>query len=229
VLRDWAAQRYPAGAVPYLVSALERSEFINHHGRWHLEYWLTKSIGDEWGDYPYYFSRVLTRSRYKWTHDPADRELEEKLYHPDAETVRRLVAEKDQVVAAARAALDDLRQAGRHLPPPALARWREDFAFLLDAALLQREWIRAYFALRQYLDRPAEEHRLVLEDALAKLEQQERLPGLTYGLDPATGRRYHIDGFVLEMRWRARNRERALAEDARILDRARAEAEVARR
>ncbi|HEX6738594.1 MAG TPA: hypothetical protein VF310_09995, partial [Vicinamibacteria bacterium] len=202
VLRDWAARRHPAGAVPYLASALKRSEFINHHGRWHLEYWFTKSIGDEWGDYPYYYSRVFTRSRSKWSQDPADRELEEKLYHPDAETVRRLVAEKDQVIAEARAALDDLRQAGRHLSPAVLARWREDFTWLLDAALLQREWVRAYFALRQYLDRPAEEHRVVLEDALERLEQQERTPGVAYGLDPATGRRYHIGDFVLEMRWR---------------------------
>ena len=43
VLEDWAAQRYPAPAVPHIVSALKRSEMINHHGRWHLEYWFTKA------------------------------------------------------------------------------------------------------------------------------------------------------------------------------------------
>ena len=54
-------------AVPHIVSALKRSEFINHHGRWHLEYWFTKEIGREWGDYAYIYSRVLQRSRFKWT------------------------------------------------------------------------------------------------------------------------------------------------------------------
>jgi hypothetical protein len=218
VLRDWAGRRYPAGAVPYVVSALKRSEWIQHHGRWHLEYWLTKAIGTEWADYVYYYSRVRARSRYKWSHDPNDKAFEEKLYHPDAATFERLVAEKDQVIAEVRAGLADVRSASRYLKPEAAAALREDFNFLLDAALLQREWIRAYFAMRLYMDKPAEEHRAVVDDALARLEQQERTPGIVYGLDPATGRRYNIDGFALEMRWRMANRARARTEDERILE-----------
>src|SRR5581483_4487437 len=226
VLRDWAARRYPAEAVPYVASALKRTEFINHHGRWHLEYWFTKNIGTEWADYPYYFSRVVTRSRYKWSHDPADQALEEKLYHPDAETFRCLVAEKDEVIAQVKASQADLRQAARHATPEQLAPLLEDFRFLLDAAMLQREWVRAYFAERMFMDKPSEESRMVMEDALTRLEQIERTPGVTYGLNPATGRRYNIDGFVLEMRWRVANRARALAEDARILQDARNFADV---
>src|SRR5204862_2863371 len=140
--RDWASQRYPARAVPYLVAALARTEAINHNGRWHLQYWITKEIGREWADYAYIYSRVLQRSRFKWTKDPADRALEEKLYHPDLATFRRAVAEKDQVVAAVRAGQADLRQAARYLTAEQLAPLREDFRFLLDAALLQREWVR---------------------------------------------------------------------------------------
>jgi hypothetical protein len=200
---------------------MKRSEFINHHGRWHLEYWFTKSIGTEWANYNYYFSRVVARSRYKWTHDPADKELEEKLYHPDETTFRKLVAEKDEVIAQVRASQADLRQAARYCTPEQLAPLEEDFRFLLDAALLQREWIRAYFAQRMFMDKPTEESRTIVEDALKKMEQIERTPGVTYGLDAAAGRRYHIDGFTLEMRWRMANRSRALAEDARILQDAR--------
>ncbi len=221
VLVDWAKRHYPAEAAPYIASALKRSEFINHHGRWHLEYWFTKSIGTEWANYNYYFSRVVARSRYKWTHDPADKELEEKLYHPDPETFRKLVAEKDEVIAQVRASQADLRQAARYCTADQLAPLEEDFRFLQDAALLQREWIRAYFAQRMFMDKPTEESRMIVEDALQKMEQIERTPGVTYGLDPATGRRYHIDGFTLEMRWRMANRSRALAEDARILQDAR--------
>ena len=54
MLGRWAAARYPARAVPYIVSALKRSELINHRGRWHLEYWLHKEIGREWGDYAFH-------------------------------------------------------------------------------------------------------------------------------------------------------------------------------
>jgi hypothetical protein len=217
VLRDWARRRYPASAVPYVASALKRSEDINHRGRWHLQYWLTKAIGTEWGDYPYYYSRVRARSRYKWSHDPADQALEEKLYHPDPELVRQLVAEKDEVIEQVRAAQREVRAASRYLPPEPAASLVDDFDFLMDAALLQREWIRAYFSLRLFMDHPSEEYRDRVETALAQLEQYERTPGVTYGLDRATGRRYHIGEFALEMRWRLANPARAKAEDERIL------------
>lgn len=218
VLHDWSAKRYPAGAVPYIVSALKHSEFINHHGRWPLAEWMTKSIGEEWGDYPYYYGHVLERARSKWTHDPADKELEDKFYHPDMEFFHRIVAEKDEVVAQVRAAQNDLRQASRYATAEQLAALREDFRFLLDASLLQREWIRAYFAQRMFIDHPSEEYRMVMEDALTKLEQYEHTPGVTYGLNVETGRRYNIDAFELEMRWRVANRARAKADDARILE-----------
>ena len=227
VLRDWTARRYPAQAVPDLVSAFKRTELINHRGRWHLEYWVTKEMGSEWGDYAYCYSRVLQRSRYKWTHAPADKALEEKLYHPDVETFRKAVAEKDQVVAQVRAAQADLRQAGRYLTPEQLAPLQEDFRFLLDAALLQREWIRAWFAHRLYIDRPAPEWRKAMDEALAKLELYERTPGVTYGLNAETGRRYNIGAFVAKLRARAADRAAARAEDARILEITRLAADVA--
>jgi hypothetical protein len=226
---DWAARRgFAAGAVPHVASALRRSEFIQHHGRWHLENWLTKSIGAEWGDYPYYYGHVLERARSKWTNDPADRELERKLYHPDAETYHRLVAEKDEVIAQVRAGQADLRAAARHATAEQLAPLVEGYRFLQDAALLQREWVRAYFSLRRYMDDPKEEYRVTMEDALARLERFERTPGVTYGLNVATGRRYNIDAFALEMRWRAANRSRALDEDRRILEAVRHRLDVAR-
>jgi hypothetical protein len=218
VLRGWAARRWPARAVPGIVAAYKRSEAINHLGRWHLGYWLTKEIGREWHDYPYVYSRVLQRSRYKWTKSPADRALEEKLYHPDEETFRRVVGEKDQVIAQVRAAQADLRQAARHLTAAQLAPLQEDFRFLLDAALLQREWVRAYFGLRRFLDQPTAANRQIVEEALTKLEQHERTPGLTYGLNLETGRRYNIDGFVREVRKRLADRPAALVEDAKILE-----------
>ncbi len=229
VLRDWASRRYPARAVPHLVSALKRSEFINHYGRWHLESWFTKEIGQAWGDYTYFFPRVRQRARSKWTGWRTDRELEDKLYHPDPLTFARAVEEKDRVVAEAEAALSDLRLAGRYLTAAQLAPLREDFGFLLDAARLQREWVRAYFAHRRFIDDPRPEHRRTMEDALTRLETIERTPGITYGLDARTGRRYNIDGFVKALRARTADRKAALAEDARIMKLTAAAADAANR
>jgi hypothetical protein len=229
VLTEWAGKRYPQRAVPWIVSAMTRTEFINHHGRWHLQEWLTKSIGSEWGDYRYYYARVLERSRFKWTHDPADKELEEKLYHPDQATFDKLVAEKDQVIAQTRASIADLHQASRYLTAEQMKPLEEDFRFLLDAALLQREWIRAYFAMRMYMDEPNVQYKSVMDDGIARLEAQEKNAGVTYGLNPETGRRYNIDAFVLEMRWRVQNRWRAQQEDDWLLDEVRRIGDVANR
>jgi hypothetical protein len=227
VLGDWAGRRYPARAAPYLARAFARTEMINHRGRWHLGYWLTKEIGREWGDYAYVYSRVLQRSRFKWTHDPADKALEEKLYHPDEATLRRALAEKDEVVAEVAAALGDLRQASRYLTAAQLGPLREDFRFLEDAALLQREWIRAYFTHRMFIDHPTPELRRAMEAAIAKLEQLERTPGVSYGANPGTGRRYNIDVFVRELRRRSADVPAARTEDQRILDITRRAADVA--
>ena len=84
--------------------------------------------------------------------------------------LRRVLAEKDKVLADVRASQNDLRQAARYLTPEQLAPLREDFRFLLDAALLQREWVRAYFAQREFIDRYLEGADCVLEsDALASV------------------------------------------------------------
>ncbi len=227
VLADWAKKRgYAADAVPFLVSAAKRSEFIQHHGRWHLGYWFTKDIGAQWGDYYYYFSRVPVRGRYKWSHDAADQTLEEKLIHPDAATLAKLVAEKDEVIAQVRAGQADLTKAQSFLLPDQLAPWIEGYAFLDDAALLQREWVRAYFGMRMFMDKPTAETRALVADALTQLQRIERTPGVSYGLNSATGRRYNIDAFVLEMTWRMANRNRALMEDARILEMARLDPDI---
>ena len=219
VLLDWARQRFPDAAAPYVAAAFRRTEFIHHHGRWHLENWFTKSIGDQWGNYPYYFGHLLQRSRFKWTSDPSDQALEASLCHPDRPTFDRIVAEKDEVLAQVNLAQADLEKAFAYLTAEQRAPLEEDFRFLVDAARLQREWVRAYFAQRMFMGEPRPEYRMMAEDAMRRLEQYEATPGFTYGIDQATKRRYKIDQFVLEMRWRLANRRRALAEDQSILER----------
>ena len=168
--------------------------------------------------YPYYFAHILLRSKYKWTHDPADKKLEEGLYNPDQALFDRLVGEKDQVIEQVHAGMADIERASRFLTPEQAQPFQEGFRFLLDAAEVQKQWTRAYFAERMWMNRPGPQSEAVVRDALAKLEALDQAPGVNYGRNAQTGHRYHIDQFVLEMRWRLANRNRALAEDARLLD-----------
>ncbi len=219
VLIDWAKRRYPyaLNAAPYLASAFERTQFINHNGRYHLGVWLTKSIGSEWDDYRYYFGHIAQRSRYKWTLDPADKELENKIYFPDENMFNKLVAEKDEVIKQVNESIEDLKVVNKYLTPQDMASINEDFRFLLDAARLQKEWVRAFFAQRLYMQKPHQKYLDILNDALIKLQEIEKTPGVIYGLDTETKRRYNIDKFILEMQWRVTNRSRALEEDRIIL------------
>jgi len=95
---------------------------------------------------------------------------------------------------------------------------REGFRYLLDAAELQKQWTRAFFAMRMWMEEPRADREMVVADALARLEAMDRLPGIPYGRDPRTGHRYNIDRFALEVRWRMANRARAREEDRRILE-----------
>lgn len=219
VLNKWALKRYPYApqAANYLSSAFKRTQFINHNGRYFLEWWLTKSLGAEWGDYPYYLGHIHSRTRFKWTNDPADEKLEYSLIFPDDEIFDQLVYEKERVIEAVEESIKDLKKANRWLMPEDAKALDEGFSILLDAVLLQKEWTRAFFGMRLYMQHPEEQYEIIVRDALTKMQHREMIPTITYGLDTSTGRRYNIDKFVLEMEWRMANRERAIEEDKRIL------------
>lgn len=228
VARDWAVRKYGEGGADYIASAYKRTQFINHHGRYHLGFWLTKSIGSEWDDYRYYFGHLMLRSRFKWTRDPADKELETRLYFPDIDIFNQLIAEKDEVLRQISASLKDLKLASRYLTREQLAPLEEEFNFLLDAGKLSRQWTWAFFAQRLNMQEPKDEYPMLEEDAFHKLEELDTMSGVSYGLNPETGHRYNIDHFVLEMRWRMANPRRARAEDQRILEQIKAKMDVRR-
>jgi hypothetical protein len=87
----------------------------------------------------------------------------------------------------------------------------------LDAGKLTKEWARAYFAQRLYMQQQNDEYKMIVENALSNLEKMDKMQGVLFGLDPQTGHRYNIDKFVLEMRWRMANPSRAKDEDRIIL------------
>ncbi len=227
VMTDWASKRYPAKAVPHIVSALNRTQFVNHHGRYFLRFWLMKQIGVQWNDYEYYFGHLLMRSRSKWTNDPEDKKMLDALYNPDRATFDKLVAEKDEVIRQAKLSIADMEAAVPFLTPAQAESLWVGFRFNLDAAQLMHAWTRAYFAQRMFVLNPRDtEAERIANTALAEMEKLDASPTARFGLNPRTGHRHNIDHFVLEMRWRMQNnapgdvlnRNRAIAEDERILE-----------
>ena len=225
IWKDWASKRYAPQAAPYVISALQRTEYINHHMRYFLGLWFTKEIGQEWGKYSYYFGHVEQRPASKWTGNPADKALEDASYNPDRALFDRFVAEKDEVLRQVKASIDDIGKAAPSLTPEQKKSLGEGFDFLLDAARLYREWTRAYFAQRRWINQPNAQDAAVAEDALAQLDKLDR-SGPRYGFDAETGHRYNLDRFIADMRRRMKDPEAALAEDRKILEEIRRKADV---
>jgi hypothetical protein len=196
VTSDWAEKRYPLDAIPHIAAALNRTQYINHHGRYHLGFWLTKSIGEEWDDYGYYFGHLMLRSLYKWTQDPADMKTETLLYYPDMKIYNKLVAEKDEVLRQIHLSLADLAKAAPYLSEEQYTPLQDEFLFLLDAAHLNKAWTCAYFAQRMYVQDPQQIYKKMTEDALTELETLDKASGITHGLNTETGHRYNIDTFI---------------------------------
>jgi hypothetical protein len=216
VFTDWVSARYPAQAVPFIVSALKRTEFIQHQGRYIMGYRMTE-LGSSWDDYLYYFGHILLRARSKWTGDPADRELDQKMYYPDASMFEKLVSERDEVIRQVKLSQSDVDKAAPFLKPEQLQPLRDGFEFLLDAGEITREWVRAFFAQRMWMQKPSPETAAIVDDALGKLQVLGRRSIARSPLKAGQPLRYNLDKFILEMRWRMANRERALLEDAQIL------------
>lgn len=224
VVTDWARLHYDPRAVPYVTDALLRTQYINHHARYHLDEWFTKGVGDGWNHYAYYFGHPVERCRSKWTHLPADVRLEQKLADPDEATYRALLAEKDEVIGQLNQSMADIRRADPWLTSGQRAYFRAGYAYLRDAVQLERDWVQAYFAQEMYVHSGSATSKADAEQALAELERLNRAPGVNYGRDSSDGDRYHIDAFVSEMRKRMSDPTRALAEDRHILAKARREA-----
>lgn len=237
----WASKRYPAPMIPHIISALKRTEYIHAHGRYHLGGWFTKGVVNQWDDYKYYFGHNVLRNRYKWTQDPAVKELEDRLLNPDMKTYKELIAEKDEVLRQIQASKADLQKAiecapaktkrrphnSTYVPPDNMKPLLEGFDYLEDCCNIMKAWTQAYFAQRLFIQDPKEQYRKMAEEGLKSLEALDKAPGVEYGRDPKTGHRYLIKEFVAKMRLRMADREAAIKEDDEILQWARAKLNVA--
>lgn len=213
----WARKHYNPQAAPYIVSALKRTEYIHHHARYHLGAWFTKWAGEDWDWYKYYFGRPVLRSPYKWTLNPAHKELENAFYRPDRALFDKMVREKDEVIEMTNQSIKDLALARRFLNNSELAPLENGFKCLLQTCKIQKQWLRAYMGMRMYMDLPNEENLMIVEDALQKLDALNKPPTIPWAVTPYEDNSGNVDRFILEMRWRVNNRTRAMEEDKRLM------------
>jgi hypothetical protein len=113
---------------------------------------------------------ITSHSVAKW--DPAYKQTEEHLLHPNEAVYREIMREKEEAIELTRRSLEVLRAGKFAFEPEKYAELRERFEKLMRCARLWKELTDAYFRWRMFDQNPGEKERVRLELALSGLEAE---------------------------------------------------------
>ena len=165
--REWLADRYSRDAVEPLYSAFMRTQEIVDKGCFVLGFWITNHSLIP--SYEYAQKSLRGRTTAKW--DPSTKPIEQELFHPTRDTIRKIDAEKDAALKLADASIADIERAKGFLKP-------DDYSELID--LFQREramvvvWkatMDVIFGIDVYKSTKSESDERFLSDAADRLEK----------------------------------------------------------
>jgi len=213
VWKDFCTRTFRVAAVEPIQRALKKTFQIAVKTKYHLRFWVYPLKG-----YHYAFGHIRLRSLAKWTHDPDDKAMETALMNPTPELYERVIAEKDEAIQLAEAAIDDIEQAGRYLTYDELDRLLDRFRYMVDRAEVEREATAAFFSFRMWINDPKPEYLERIRAAMRRLEALDAAPYRPWGRDWRTGHRYGIPKFLNDLKWRIEDPQRAREEDAKIME-----------
>lgn len=215
---DWVSGKYGNNAAPYIVKSIGNTEYINHHARYFLGFWLTKWLCEDWDYYKYYYGHIKLRSLYKWTNDPEDKKTEELLYHPNPLIFEKLMHEKDTVLRLAITGFNEIKQAEKYLSPQKIKELKEGFSWLVSACRLQYYFAQSYFAHLIWINSRDYQYKLIALDALDKL-QNTPFPDLLWERIHGKGQtsQYYINKYIGTIKWRIDDPEMAKKLDQKIM------------
>ncbi len=165
--RQWLSERYPKDAVPHLYSAFMRTPEVLEKGLFVLGFWVTNH--SKLPSYDYAKKSLTGRTTAKW--DPSTKPTEQELFHPTADTIGKLDAEKDDALRLVDASIADIEKAKPYLKPV-------DYDYLID--LFRREramvvvWKAAmdvFFGIEVANSTKSEADRAYLAQAADRLEK----------------------------------------------------------
>lgn len=124
----WLGARYPKKAVPYLYSALVRTQDIVEKTLFVLGQWATNH--SKLPDYNYAWSHMREYKNSKWDHSGKWTEIEKYILNPTAKTIEMIDADKDLALKLVDASIADIEKAKPHLKAA-------DYSYYMD--LFRRE------------------------------------------------------------------------------------------
>ncbi len=165
--QNWLADRYGEAAMPDVYSAFMRTEEILNKGMYVLGYWVTNH--SRLPDYGYATGSLRRRTTAKW--DPSTKDIEKILHNPTSETIRRIVAEKDEALALVEQSIADIERAKPKLKPEDYAQLSDLFARMKAMVVVWKPAMEVIFGVDVYRATKAESDRRALADAADRLER----------------------------------------------------------
>lgn len=169
---------YGEAAAAVAIGVLEKCFDLVCALRYTLGFWT----GDHMASVAYTDSRLVNNSSARWSDDPKYAITERFLLNSGPETIRAVVAEKEQARRTAEHCLEELERHQALFEPVKFAQLQGYFTQAVWEAKLGALWERAYFALRWYRNTRQEAAYCAAKEALdACRAYLDRIPpGVTH-------------------------------------------------
>ncbi len=148
LVKYWLQRRYSKRAADYLAPAFLASFDVAAKSIQTLGFWVSEAPKSAFPDPVWIDFSLRTESLAVWDRSYTD--LEERLAHPDAAVLRKVIEEKESAVTAARKALDDVEEAKGVLSEADYAQLHRQFLLELDVARAYRIYMELYLRFRMW-------------------------------------------------------------------------------
>jgi hypothetical protein len=148
LVKNWLQRRYSTTAATYLAPAFLASFDVAAKSIQTLGFWVSEAPKSAFPDPVWIDFSLRTESLAVW--DGSYTDLEERLAHPDAAVLRRVIEEKESAVTAARKALDDVEGSKAFLSAPDYEQLHRQFLLELDVARAYRIYMELYLRFRMW-------------------------------------------------------------------------------
>lgn len=150
---QWLARRYGQAAAPLLVPAFRNSFRVVTKSRQVLGFWAMEFPKSEFASPGWINYSLRADSPAVW--DPNFRATENTLFNPDERVLDDVLREKDQAVALAQAAVNDVQSAQKYIPPAKYEPLLGTFTRERDEARALRPYFELFFRYKMW----AEDHQ----------------------------------------------------------------------
>lgn len=148
LVRGWLSQRYGERAAEGLTPAFLNSFEVAMKAIQTLGFWVSEAPKSAFPD-PVWIDFSL-RTESLAVFDPSYKALEDQLVHPDANTLARVIQEKDSAVSLASQALRDVEQSRLYLKDADFQQLHHQFSLALYVARAYRLYMEMYMRFRMW-------------------------------------------------------------------------------